>query len=78
MGWIEYYLEVLIRAPFKGVSLIDGGISWGPWNIHKTERYYCLALNYVKGRREFGYDYVWYDGPHKSFTIGPFNVYWNW
>lgn len=30
-----------------------------------------------KGYR-FGYTHDYYDGEHKSFTVGPFNLYWNW
>jgi hypothetical protein len=31
----------------------------------------------AKGHR-FGYDNTYYDGVHKSITVGPINLYWNW
>lgn len=57
-----------------------------------TDKGYTLAFNWNWNRRmswveyknwwnlgwTFGYSELWYDGPHKSFNIGPFNVYWNW
>lgn len=41
----------------------------------------CLTLNWYwprdRGGR-LGYYETWYDGPHKSFVVGPINLYWNW
>ena len=53
-------------------------ISKGKWWLEfKFHDWQIVVFNWEWPRWEFGYENTWYDGPHKSFTIGPFNVYWN-
>ncbi len=53
-------------------------ISVGKWYICFQLGWRILIFNWHYPRWEFGYTYEWYDGPHRAFTIGPFNLYWNW
>lgn len=62
------------------------------WEFEKWGVKYNLEPEYGKGSRHillswwwprakgyrFGYTHDYYDGEHKSFTVGPINLYWNW
>ena len=44
-------------------------VKWFGWKV--------VCLNFHFPRWSFGYEEDWYDGPHKAYIIGPFNIYWN-
>lgn len=86
MDWTKKDKYGKIINPYSGESIEPvSRFETGKWYIQlNLEPQYgrgsgALVLNWEWSERgELGYWETWYDGPHKSFGIGPIRIYWNW
>jgi hypothetical protein len=58
------------------------GIEW--WQSEKTLNtgsyfYYVYWFNFINDKqyRKLGFDYMYYDGPHRAFVLWWFNITWS-
>lgn len=82
-GKREPILHPHLGTPIEAVPRVEVGKWFVQFNLEpewgRGSRQ--VTLNWwwprEKGHR-FGYSHDYYDGDHKSFTVGPLNLYWNW
>ncbi len=47
-------------------------------DIELSSRRYVVPFNWLGWKnRLWGYQYIWFDGPHCSFGFGLFNIGWS-
>lgn len=63
-----------------GKTLIDikkNGVEWGPKKLNRTFYYFYWWNLLPKEYRYWGAEYIWYDGPHRTFGFWYCSISWS-